>query len=245
MARMARKVSQSGIYHIMLRGINRQPIFTDEGDCAKFIEILCMCQKISQFRLFAYCLMGNHVHLLLQAGEEPIELAMKRIGTRFAVWFNKKHSRVGHLFQDRFRSKPVENDRYFLIVLRYILYNPVKAGLCMKPEDYRMSSARDYFAGGGIADTSYAEEIAGKTGLREFLRTDNDDECMDDVPVRLNDEMAYNLISTLTKGADQKTSARIILEHPELYLPALRSAGMSIRQICRLTGLSFGKVRKY
>ena len=117
MPRQARKKSSAGIYHIMLRGVNQQQIFEDGEDCDKFLQVLKDCKAISEFKLFAYCLMGNHIHILLQETNEPIELLMKRIATRFVYWYNIKYQRVGHLFQDRFKSEPIENDAYFLTVL--------------------------------------------------------------------------------------------------------------------------------
>ena len=86
--------------------------------------------------LYNYCLMDNHVHLLLKPGSEPLSCLMKRIGVRYAAYYKLKYHRTGHLFQDRFRSEAVEDDSYFLAVYRYITLNPVKAGLCEKPGQY-------------------------------------------------------------------------------------------------------------
>ena len=245
MARMTRKKSESGIYHIMLRGINRQTVFLDEEDNRHFMEVLELCKEISEYRVYAYCLMGNHVHLLLQTGKEPLELAMKRIGTRYVVWYNAKYDRVGHLFQDRYKSEPVENDAYFLTVLRYILRNPVKAGICEKPEAYELSSAKDYANGGGLTDTTFAEGMLGREELLRFLSEPNEDVCMDDRPSRLNDKAAAKRFCELVGAADLKDAAEIVSTHPGRYIPELKKAGLSIRQICRLTGISFGIVRNF
>ena len=129
MPRQARRKSKSGIYHVLLRGINRQQIFEDNEDFEMFLQVLKDCKAISECKLFAYCLMGNHIHLLVQESKEPIGQFMKRILTRFVYWYNVKYQRVGHLFQDRFKSEPVENDSYFMTVIRYIHQNPLKAGL--------------------------------------------------------------------------------------------------------------------
>lgn len=86
----------------MLRGINGRQIFADSEDYEKFLEILKDCKAISEFKSFAYCLMSNHIHILLKEVKEPIEQIMKRITTRFVYWYNIKYQRVGHLFQDRF-----------------------------------------------------------------------------------------------------------------------------------------------
>ena len=86
--RVARKVSRSGIYHIMLRGVNRQQIFFDEEDYSCFTGLLKKYKKISGFELYAYCIMGNHIHLLLKEGPEKTETIFRRLGTAFAAWYN-------------------------------------------------------------------------------------------------------------------------------------------------------------
>ena len=136
MSRMARKKSCTGLYHVMLRGADRRTLFSDDEDNQRFLEILQRVKRESMFQLFAYCLMGNHVHLLLQEGKEPLGMTFKRIGFSYVHYYNWKYQLYGHLFQDRYRSEQVEDDAYFLDVLRYICQNPVKAGLCEKPFEY-------------------------------------------------------------------------------------------------------------
>ena len=229
----------------MLRGINRQQIFLEDEDYHKFIDVVECCREISSFRLFAYCLMGNHIHLLLQTVGEPLELVMKRIGTRYVVWYNNKYSRTGHLFQGRFKSEPIQTDSYFLTALRYILNNPVKAGICGKSGDYPYSSAVDYFTGGGITDTAFAETLTGRETLLEYLMQISDDVCMDDNPPRTSDRDALTIIRDIVGSAESSNAVLSVSEHPEKYVRQLRQAGLSIRQISRLTGLSIGIVRKH
>ena len=102
MPRKARIESKSGIYHIMLRGINRQQIFEDDEDFEKFLWVLKDVKQLSRFKLYGYCLMGNHIHLLLKPENEPLELIFRRIGSKYVYWYNLKYQRTGHLFQDRF-----------------------------------------------------------------------------------------------------------------------------------------------
>ena len=93
MPRHARRLSSTGIYHIMLRGINQQQILEDREDNKKFIEILKDCKLISGFKLYAYCLMGNHLHLIIRIEKEPLEQVFKRICGRYAYWYNAKYCR--------------------------------------------------------------------------------------------------------------------------------------------------------
>ena len=93
MPRTARKKSNTGIYHVTLRGINRQQIFIDAEDAERFMQAVMDSRAISDFSLYAYCLMGNHIHLVLKEGNEPLEQIIKRIGVRFVYWYNWKYRR--------------------------------------------------------------------------------------------------------------------------------------------------------
>ena len=153
MPRQERKKSGTGIYHVMLRGINRQDVFEDEED---YLQMIVCLQGIAERRdedgvpveplciLYAYCLMSNHLHLLVREQTEDISSVMKRLGIAYAYYFNKKYQRSGHLFQDRFRSEPVNTMEYFVTLLRYIHQNPVKAKIVPSPRDYLWSSFHEY-----------------------------------------------------------------------------------------------------
>ncbi len=142
MPRRPRQLAESEIYHAMVRGVNRDAIFLEDEDFERFLHALALTKEASGCSILAYCLMTNHVHLVIRTGPEPIGTVMKRLGVRYASWFNRKYGRVGHVFQDRFRSLPVEDDEYFVALLRYVWRNPVEAGLAGRPEDYRWSSRR-------------------------------------------------------------------------------------------------------
>ena len=148
----------------MLRGINKQLIFEDEEDYDCFLEILRECKELCNFKIYAYCLMGNHVHLLIKAQENNLETIFKRIAGRYVYYYNVKYQRVGHLFQDRFKSEPVEDDAYLLTVLRYIHQNPVKAKLCKKVEEYCYSSIGEYLCNSEIVDGQFIHQF--KCGIR-------------------------------------------------------------------------------
>ena len=147
MPRIARKKSISNIYHVMIRGINRQNIFEEDEDRLCFMKILDQCKKISGFKLYAFVLMSNHIHLLIKPSGEALNIVFTRIETRYAMWFNRKYQRTGYLFQNRFRSEAVETDQYFMTVLRYILQNPMKAGMESRPGSYRWSRYLAYEKG--------------------------------------------------------------------------------------------------
>ena len=163
----------------MLRAVNRQQIFFDTEDYCYFSNLLVKYKSISSFKLHAFCLMGNHVHLLIQVQDEPLDQLIKRFENAFVYWYNAKYHRTGHLFQDRFRSEPVEDDVYFLTVLRYILRNPVEAGLCTFPQEYIYGSARDYLMSeNGITDTEHTFSMIGAEELKSYVLQKNDDQCL-------------------------------------------------------------------
>lgn len=145
MPRKPRIISSTGIYHITMRSINQHIIFEEEADYQKFIYILSNCNAIFDVDIYAYCLMDNHVHLLLRSDKKNLELFFKSFGSRFVRCYNNKYLRSGHLFQDRFHSVPVENRAQYLTTLTYIHNNPVKAGICRFPSEYRWSSCNAFY----------------------------------------------------------------------------------------------------
>lgn len=153
MPRKQRVPSPTGIYHVMLRGINRSDIFHDEIDFMKMEKILrSMAKPVDKkgnpqkplCKIYAYCLMTNHIHLLIAEIEEPIGTIVKRLGVAYVSYYNKRRKRTGPLFEGRFRSEPVDGSEYFITLLHYIHNNPVKAGMTIKPGWYKWSSMREY-----------------------------------------------------------------------------------------------------
>ncbi|MDD4803514.1 MAG: transposase [Syntrophomonas sp.] len=157
MTRQARKMSNTGIYHVIMRGNEKKSIFADRDDKQRFLEGIKSKKKESSFMLYAYCLMDNHVHLLLNTYNENLAEIMKSITVRYASFYNCKYNRVGHVFQDRFKSEPVEDQRYLLGVIRYIHNNPLKAGIVGSAADYEWSSLSNYIqlAGTYWLDVAY------------------------------------------------------------------------------------------
>lgn len=144
LSRQAREPSPSGIYHVMTRGINKIDLFHEDKDRFKYYDILRRVKEKYPFKLHAYCLMTNHVHLLVEEDDYSISQVMKSIGIRYSMYFNKKNQRVGMLFQNRFRSETIDSENQFCTCARYIHNNPVKAGIASLPEEYSWSSYLGY-----------------------------------------------------------------------------------------------------
>lgn len=248
MPRRARKQSETGIYHVMLRGIDRQLIFEDSEDYIRFLDIVEECREVCNFQLYAYCLMGNHVHLLLKVQDEGLETIFKRIGGRYVYYYNVKYQRVGHLFQDRFKSEPVDNNEYFLTVLRYIHQNPVKAKLCSKVEEYPFSSFAEYLHESTFVDTEFALGIIDRSEFVRFNNAPNSDTCLELVtPSRhaVTDAQAQVIIGKISHCKTVTEFQSLEENKKERFIKKIYEKGVSVRQLSRLTGTNKGIVEKY
>lgn len=250
--RVARIKSRIGIYHIIMRGISRQTILEDQEDYIRFIETMHRYKEICEYKIYAYCLMGNHLHLLLEEGKEPLETVMRRICGSFVLWYNKKYKRVGYLFQDRYKSEPVENNEYFLTVLRYIFLNPKKAGLVFNIQNYQWSNYKDYIQGINQTEVNLVLGIFHKERKKaidrfvEYINSENDDKCMDLTEKKwLTDDEARKIIRTYYKIEHAIEIQKYDKAKRNQYLKELKEKhGLSIRQIERLTGISRGVIQK-
>ena len=244
MSRHARLISGTGYYHVIIRGVSKQILFEDESDYRYFLRRLEKYSEETSVKVCAFCLMTNHVHLLIHDTCGSVSLMMKKIGISFSSYFNNKYERVGHLLQDRYLSEPIGNDGQYCIVLRYILNNPFKAGICV-PEKYKWSSYHDFGKRGSFVDTSLAEELfVDKRGFEEYIKTPNDDECLEYMGARRSDEWAKDVIRD-TLGIKSGTTLREYdKEQRNEAIRILRSKGVTIKQIERLTGISKGVIQK-
>ena len=207
MARQARILSETGMYHIMFRGLNKHSIFSEDRDYTKFIEILTSVKDDSNLQIYAYCLMPNHVHLFVREAQKgDISNIMKRLLSHYAGWYNYKYERSGHLFSNRYKSIPVEDDSYFLTLSRYIHKNPVKANLSENMQRYKYSSYSDYVNNsGGITDIDFLLDmldIDRAKAVKQFVQFSNsecDGEDFED-SLRLKDIAARVKIIQITGG---------------------------------------------
>ena len=241
MPRTARKMCDANIYHVMLRGINRQNIFEDDEDRLCFMSLLKHYKKLCGFKLHAFALMSNHIHLLIEPASETLDTIFRRIGTAYAGWYNKKYQRTGHLFQDRFRSENVENHQYFITVLRYIIQNPMKAGLETRPGTYRWSSFLAYESGAGaVTDTQFAMTLfSSREATIDYLLQGNNDNAMDekDFDRRLREENAKEKMIRITQCLSVPEFQQLDPQQQKEYAAELYQEGLSLGQISKMTGM--------
>jgi REP element-mobilizing transposase RayT len=142
MARPPRLQLANAIYHVVARGNERSPIYRDDADRERFLTLLGECGQRYGWRVLGYCLMTSHYHLLVQTPEPNLARGMRQLNGVYAQAFNRRHTRVGHVFQGRYGARLVQADEHLLATARYIARNPVRAGVCRRPGEWRWSHHR-------------------------------------------------------------------------------------------------------
>jgi len=194
MPRCAREKNTSGFYHICVRGNNRQDIFLDDSDREEYLIRLNQYKERYKIRIFAYCLMTNHVHLLIYDNGQDISKFMQGLSLSYVIYFNKRYKRTGHLFQDRFTSVPIKGDIQLLIASKYIHLNPIKARIVSRAGDYKWSSYKAYLKRQdkqGIVDTYFLSKMISQSvskGRKEYIQFIEDQGEWND-----NDEIATTM----------------------------------------------------
>lgn len=239
-------------YHIMTRGVNKQNIFWDDDDRRIFLQYLVETKKKYDFKLYAYCLMSNHVHLVIKEEKHKKSKVMQSLNCKYAKYMNKKYEREGHLFQNRYLSKPINTLEYLFKVQRYIHQNPEKSKIC-STEKYMWSSYKDYIKGSGITDTEYILKLFStqyEEAVNKFIQYNHenifeDDEFEYEFKNRLEDYELINIIK-------QKYNINSIYELQKYNNSILKNIikeiktikGTSNIQIARVLGIERKKIER-
>lgn len=253
MSRPARILSQSGLYHILFRGINRQNLFEEEKDYEKMLEIIKEVKEEKGFRIHGYCLMTNHVHLFICEKETgDIKKIMHKILTKYVGWYNYKYSRSGTLIGNRYKSEPIEDESYYLNLLRYIHQNPIKSGISQNMEDYKWSSYSEYIKKSAkeIVDTEvfllmFSEEE--KRAIELFKEFHEENETLDfyiSETKKLTDEQLKRKIKKFLGDIEIKEIGNMSRNDRNMILMKLRENGFTIGQLERITGISRGIISR-
>ena len=262
MPRKNRITSETGVYHVMLRGINHQIIFECQNDYLKFLQLLYQkChpkdadgnQMPACCIIYAFCLMPNHVHLLIQEKDEKISDSIKCVAIAYAQYYNIKYEHSGHLFQDRFRSEPVNDWEYFLTLLRYIHQNPVAGGIVNRVKDYRWSSWTEFEKPStnqvSLCSTESVLSRISFDALEQLVneplsKTQRILDYNNETSIRLNEDVIKEFIKLDCGVENVKDIQGYPQEKRNALIKKIRDFGASIRQISRLTGISEGIIRK-
>lgn len=246
-----RKESKTGFYHIFNRGVGRQIIFDDDNDRRLFIAL--MFKYCDVLQIHAWCLMSNHYHLVVKSEPAPLAAFMRKLNSVYASYYNQKYGHIGHLFQGKYKSQPIESESHLLSAIRYVHRNPLAAGLSETCE-YPWSSYTDYLYGAGQTKTDFVLGLfaSGKDFIEFHARQhiDNFDYFDDEsfphrsktrpMPDSFACELAERRFGILWRNIlptfDKPKRTRA--------LQILKAIGLTIRQIERLTGIGREIVRR-
>ena len=168
-----RRESATGFYHVVGKGINHEMIFAQQREKVYFKKIIKMYLEKYDVKIYAYCIMSNHFHMIVKSEIQSLSLFMARILAKYAYYYNYKHHRNGHVFQNRFTSECIENEGYLWNCIRYIHNNPVKANMVKNPIRYKYSSMGEYITETAVlldqkALDTYKERFSEKEQFEEF-----------------------------------------------------------------------------
>ena len=242
---MSRQPRITGEYlHIIVRGIGKQILFEDQSDNEQYLYYLKKYAEQESISILAYCLMDNHVHILVRDTQRAISVFMKKIGVSYAQYYNRKYERTGHLFQDRYKSENITDDAYLLSAFRYILNNPEKAGICEAAE-YRWSSYHEYGEKNGLTDVGMLYDMIGsRKNLLQFLVQKDEIEHIEADAPKKDDNWALKTLQdalNITSGTQIQQYERTQRDEA---LALLKSKGLTVRQLERLTGINRGVIQK-
>lgn len=253
---MQRKFSESGFYHIFARGVGRMLLFED-GDDYRFFSSMLSRYGAQAPEVHAWCLMPNHYHLLVRGGMEEIAQFMARLNTQYAAHFNERHGHVGHVFQGRYGSQPIGSERQLLATIRYIHRNPLGGGLSSTceypwssfPMYLRMLRQREETGSAKLLPMERATVLDLLPNLEAFetfhaMEADDEFDFLDDGAPQprsrthpMRDEQALRIAESMFGGGWRLTLPLLPQERRNQAIRQLRAAGLSIRQIERLTGI--------
>lgn len=203
MPRCARSKSSTGMYHCILRGVDKQDIFLDSQDKRKFIKEIKNTKEKYKYDLYAYCLMDNHVHMIIKENENELSKLVHSLTTRYSAYINKKYDRTGHLFENRYFSKPVETEHYLLTLQRYIHQNPPNM------QRYYWSSYREYVGKEEITDTKFILSMYGNS-KNDAIKNFKNFTCLKKDKISIRDYKDYEITKIISDYEASKLIRQIL-----------------------------------
>lgn len=230
--------------HIMVRGVGKQTLFVSNSDRLLYLGLLHKYRDENEITILAYCLMDNHVHLLIHDPNKHISEFMHYVNGCYASYFNSTYERVGHLFQNRFQSENIFDEQYLLAAFKYILMNPEKAGIC-PAHKYPWSSFDEYSVEGKLTDSTLIEDLLGPgVPLKDIILQDSDVEVLDTDMPKHDDTWAQKIIQKVTGQSSGFYLQSIAKSKRDPIIHELRHRGLTLKQLMRLTGLSYGVLQR-
>ena len=240
MSRQARQQSNTGVYHVIQRGVNRMLIFQVDAERRMFLD-LWKSQAGEFFKVYWCCWRDNHIHLIVKTSR--VCFYIHRILSACGVWFNHKYEREGYLFQDRFKSEVIEDQGYLLRCFRYVLQNPLKAGLCHEISEYRWTSYSGYF---NPVDSFVSTEFLtlffdSKADFQAYMLEDEDGEFME-AGYQFKDHEVRKLLEEMLEGKSFEILTKV--EQRQVLKVLKQNPNIGLRQLARITGVSLGIIHR-
>lgn len=263
MARPLRVTFPNAVYHVTARGNGRGSIFLKPSDREKFLEIFGAVVERFGWVCYAYCLMDNHYHFLVETPSPNLSLGMRQLNGVYTQWFNRAHNRVGHLFQGRFKAIVVQKGTHLLELARYIVLNPVRAKIVKRPEDYFWSSysstlgtvqspnflqstvlLRNFGSTDPSARNAYFRFVSEGVKDRPWNKLKGEIFFGDEQFVREHTPLAENPEIPRTQRTPLRVSLKDLLDTPKGILVAYRDHGYRLREIADALGLHYTTVSR-
>lgn len=240
---------ESNVYHITSRGVGQQLLFKDDLDRTFLWRSLRDGAREANALVYAWCFMGNHIHLVVRADLRNLSQLMRKMLSGYAAYYNRRHDHVGHVFEGRFGSVPVQTDEQLLATVRYVHENPVDMGID-ELKSYMWSSYPEYLGRSVVTATKFILDLLGGVqAFEDFHREPHDESNVArELPrkscVLLSDSDAIALACALT-GCDEPTQiASAEKAVRDAWIVLLRENGLSIKQIARITGIGRNIVQR-
>ncbi len=244
MPRLKREISISKVYHVIIRGINKQDIFLDKQDYLKFINEVERTKEKYKYEIYAYSLMNDHVHFVIYDKNDKISIVMQSLNISYSSYFNKKYERTGHLFENRFKSKAIESEGYLKNVVRYIHKNPENAGL----KRYEWTSYNEYLYKEKLINKDMVIKAFGEdkesaiNNFKYFHKNYSKYQDYDkgyELLTRISDEEAIEIIKNIIKEDNPlKIQQYDKIEREKAITKILKIEGITKVQISRIIGIS-------
>lgn len=247
MPHLARRRGESGYYHVVPKGIADQIIFEDDVDRRYYLKLLRQAMLDTGIRVLAYCLMSNHVHLVVEDADDRLSEALKYIHERYAMMFANKIERTGGIFRKPYWRETIESDEHLLCAVRYVHANPAAAGIC-RASTYEWSSVKDYLGRNGLTDTSMVlNMLGGRDGFIQFSASANATALPfpgSKLRNHLTDDEAAQIARDIL-GRDGVNLAKATKSKRKSAIATLRQRGFTRKQVSRICGVGDSAVKHY
>lgn len=251
MARQARTNSSTNVYHVMIRGNNKLAIFQSSSYRKMISNIFQKEAYEKNVDIYAWCIMNNHLHLVLLVDFEVLPKYMSKITSTFAQRYNYFEDRIGHVFQGRYRSQPVESDTYLMQVIRYVHNNPVKANITTNASEYKWSSYNLYLSPSVTREKAYILSSYFHNDINIFRHYHTMDDTEDHLDI--SEDMLTNRIN-ITQVIIQDYCDRLkiqsildvknnVTRREEIIVKLIKKSNLSNRKIASITGFSCSMIR--